>query len=71
MGNDVKQPCKHCSCTDYSYNYSKTISADGRAGEGKQVAKVVFHTLTLNAGHMIATENRCDCGCRKDDHRNT
>ncbi len=72
MGNDVKQPCKICDgCKDYSYNYGKTISADGKAAPWRQVTKVVFHTATLHLGHATATENRCDCGHRKDDHHNT
>ena len=71
MGNEYGKPCKHCDCKDYSYNSGKTISADGRASEGKQIAKIAFHTATLFVGHMVATENRCDCGHRKDDHHNT
>jgi hypothetical protein len=35
------------------------------------MVKAAFHGATLMVGHMIATENRCDCGHRKDEHSNT
>jgi hypothetical protein len=49
----------------------KTISADGNASNGKQTVKVIGHIATGFVGHIFATENRCDCGHRKDDHKNT
>lgn len=61
-------PCEGCECRNYSYNMAKTITADGRASELKAIAKLGFHISTGFVGHLTATENRCDCGHRKDDH---
>ncbi len=47
------------------------ISTDGRASKKKQAAKLIGHLATGFVGHAIATDNRCDCGHRKDDHLNT
>ena len=75
MGNKINynQPCKYteCHCRGYIYDNEKTLTADGRASKLKYAGKVVFHSLTLWVGHMASTDNRCDCGHRKDDHHNT